>query len=310
MLAVGMAVYSDLDWRSAVDRAAAEGYRALDLQLDSDSLLTQSMQRDGTAVLARHLAHRGLTVACVSNVRDTELLLGPHTAHTDALCPGDAPRKEAHARAWAHRVLTWAQELSAPLVRMYFGCPDHLLMFPWHGYPADWPDNVRIFASKVAGIAADAESRGLRLCVETHPRQALFRVAAIDQARARFARDGLGLGLCFDPANIEAGNLDAHGYLGALSPAPEVVHLKDVEIWRASTPPPGPGWRSYGPGAMCRFRDFGRGQLDWDRLGRGLTAAGFTGTLVAEFEDATAPRAVSILRATAAIRDWIRANGW
>jgi sugar phosphate isomerase/epimerase len=307
-VALGMAVFSGMTWRPALDQALRHGYASLDVQLDSDSQLTRSLIRDGVDRFREYATHQGLKIVCLSNVRDAELLLGPHSAHTDAMCAGSRDDKVRHALEWCMRIITWAGELDVPHIRLYFGCTDHLLMFPWYGYESSWHANVAAFVEGVAEIMDFAANHNVTVCVETHPRLALFRMDAWEEAHAQLAGRGHRLGLCFDPANVMAGGLDPYSYLEALSVPPQIVHVKDVEMWSASTPPPGDGWRRYGPGALSRFRDFGHGKLDWPGIGRILTRRGFDGTFVAEFEDPTVTVAESLARTAAPLSAWIAAR--
>ena len=73
-----------------------------------------------TGLLDRH----GISVGCLSNSRDTQLLLGPYGPHTDTVCDGDPDAKRAHALLHARATIRLAAAIGAPQVRLYFGCPD------------------------------------------------------------------------------------------------------------------------------------------------------------------------------------------
>lgn len=302
-IALGSAAFGDYDLPTALSLTAAAGFTALDLQLDSTLVTTQSVDLTsdgGLAQMRRSVEDAGLTVACVSNVRDVELLLGPHGRHSDGVLRGGANQKIAHARRAALRTVDAAVALGTPYVRLFFGCPDHLLAFPWHGFDESWSENLRILVAQAAEILEYAARRDVLICVEPHPRQAIFDRPSLDEARALLATRGHNIGLCLDPANLVAGGLDALNYIISLACPPEFVHFKDVEVWSAATTPRGPGWRRYGPGRPVRFRAVGDGDLRWPRIRDALVDLDFDGTVVVEHEDLLTSRMPSLRHALAA----------
>ena len=74
-------------------RARAVGHRPA-----HRSVFALGRSRPPDAEVARRLADAGMRVACVSNSRDTQLLLGPHGPHTDGVGTGTASTKADHAR--------------------------------------------------------------------------------------------------------------------------------------------------------------------------------------------------------------------
>lgn len=303
--ALGLAAFGDHDLPDALARAAAAGFTAVDLQLDSTLPMTGSVDLTSEAGLARlrdQVAAEGLTAVCVSNVRDAELLLGPHGRHSDGVLVGSAAQKRAHAVRWSRWTVDAAVALGSPFARLYLGCPDHLLMFPWHGLAAGWSENLEVLAASAAEVFGYARERGVTVCVEPHPRQAIFTLPSFQQASRLLADDGHRLGMCLDPANLVAGGLDALEYVEAMTAPPEFVHFKDVETGPSGRSPRGPGWRQYGPGRPVRFRNAGRGELPWPSLRDRLFDLGFAGTVVIEFEDLTVPREAGIADALDAAR--------
>lgn len=288
VVALGLAALDDKSLTEAVDIAGDVGIHAFDIQLDSSLKLRRSLPLGSTDKLSHvksALAAQGTEIVCVSNVRDVELLLGPHDFHADAICDGAPSSKIAHAQRAAVEAIDTAASLGVRFVRLYLGCPDHLLMFPWHGVMLDWNDNINRLITPVLPILRHAREQQVRICVEPHPRQAIFDLQSYIYANRLLSAEGESLGLCFDPANLSAGGLDPLTYLRALNAPPEFVHVKDVEHWRLASPPRGRGWKRYGPGVPVRFRVIGSGCLDWPRIRDCLLDMKFDGALVIELED-------------------------
>ncbi|GAA0729781.1 sugar phosphate isomerase/epimerase [Dactylosporangium roseum] len=311
-VALGLAALGDVTFTEALDLATGLGFRAFDIQLDSTLAMTRSLPADPVAtaeLLARELSAHDAEIVCVSNVRDAELLLGPYGQHTDAVRTGDRPAKIRHARAAARHAIDVAAALRCRHVRLYFGCPDHLLMFPWHGLPLTWRHNVERMVEAIAGLLDHAADRGVTVCVEPHPRQVVFDLPSLLDARSLLAETARSIGLCLDPANLAAGGIDPYSYVYALPEPPQFVHMKDVEFWSLPTVPPGPGWKHYGRGRPVRFRNTGSGSLEWPRLRDSLVDIGFTGVAVVEFEDLMVNRSVGLARARAATEELFAAPG-
>ena len=72
-------------------------------------------------------------MACVSNSRDAQLLLGPHGPHTDPVWPGSAVEKREHALQCALGAIRLAERLGTPVVRLLVGCPDFARGLLWWG---------------------------------------------------------------------------------------------------------------------------------------------------------------------------------
>lgn len=290
-IALGSAAYGDVECTAVVAATAELGFTGLDLQIDSTQPFGRTLDADR---LASELSAQAIDAVCVSNVRDVELLMGPHDFHSDAVLAGPPAAKIAHARQQARRTIELAARLDVAFVRFFFGCSDHLLQFPWHGLKYDWDDNVAALAERSAELFAYATASGVTICLEPHPRQTVYDLPSLLRFRALMATNGFDVGLCFDPANVLAAGHDPVAFVHHLDRPPEFVHFKDVERWASPTPPRGPGWKRYGPGPQVRFRSAGKGELPWMRLRDALFDLGFEGTVVIEYEDLLTRREVGI----------------
>jgi sugar phosphate isomerase/epimerase len=282
-IGICLAAFADRSFDAALEAAAGLDLSVIDLPTDSVFALSRSRPAD-THVRDR-LADLGLRVACVSNSRDAQLLLGPHGPHTDGVVAGSARAKVEHARRAARDAIRLAGVVGAPAVRLMLGCPDYGRWLRWSGTDVGWDDNVAAFVDVAAPLAREAEGIGVQLCIEPHVKQVAFDapsvLACLDGVRAA----GGELGICFDPANVAALGFDPVAFLAAIDSVPVCVHAKDLERSTGPVPPPGPGWVRYGPQPAVRFRCVPWGELDWARILSHLQEIGFGGPVLIEHED-------------------------
>jgi len=289
---MGLAPIDSLD-ESSMRKIRRLGCDGVDLQCDSDIQYMESFEADR---FKRLLEETGLRLSCVSNVHDVERISSP----------SPSVRREAYRRA------QWTLELAVSLevtrVRLYFGCPDLSALFYRHSEQVAWEGIVRETATRALPILQRARDLGLRVVIEPHPRQSFFTLDDLDVFSEILASRRLQFGVAFDPANIVAGGLDPVSYLHGLG-APDMVHLKDVEIHSGPRVPAGIGWKRYGPGPFVRFRGMGDGQVDWARLKSTLGTLNFTGPCVFEMEDPTISPLAGLARAISAAQNFL-AGGW
>ena len=183
-IGVCLAAFADRPFDDALDAVAGLELSVIDLPTDSVFTLTRSRPADDE--VRRRLDDRGIRVGCVSNSRDTQLLLGPHGPHTDGVARGDAAAKADHARTAAVAAIELAASLGAPVVRLMLGCPDHARWLRWSGSEVSWEDNVRAFVEVAAPLARLARDHGVQLCIEPHVKQVAF-----DAPSARACLDGV-----------------------------------------------------------------------------------------------------------------------
>ncbi len=299
-VALGLAVFADMGLDEALGRVVKAGYSSIDLQIDSVFEIGRDPrlhERAGAAGLRSELDALGLSVVCVSNVKDCQLLLGPHGPHTDVVLAGDIETKRAHARAAARAAVDLAVDLGAPFVRFFFGCPDFGRWFPWPGTDLSWEDNIGELVEQAGPLLEHAVASGVVPLLEPHPKQVVYDLSSALALQRRLAAEGLSLGWCIDPANVRAAGHDPVGFLRRIEPVPSVVHVKDVEVWPHAEAPEAPGWVSYGPHPKIRFRSLGWGGLDWQAICSVLAERGFEGPFVVEHEDLLLPREQGIVDA-------------
>jgi sugar phosphate isomerase/epimerase len=310
-LGLCLAAFGGAGLPAALEVAAELGVDVVDLPTDSPLHLLDPPAghpagraiRDEAGYLKAQLNGAGLTVHCVSNSRDSQLLLGPHGPATDPVLPGSPDDKRAHGLAAALRTVALATELGAPYARLQLGCPDYGRWLTWSGAQTSWQQNIDALVAGVDPVLQRAAELGVVVVLEPHPKQVLYDLlstrAVLDALRGWPGR----VRLCLDPANLAAVGYDPMIVVRDWGPDLAMVHVKDLQTWPGGGAPVGPGWCRYGPGPPIRFRALGLGELPWTRMLAALMDEGFTGPVYIEHEDATFPRAQAIRQAVRRVRE-------
>ena len=312
VLGLCLAAFGGAGLPMAVKVAAELGVAVVDLPTDSPLRLVSprggkrgaaQLTRDEVGYVKAQLSGAGLTVHCVSNSRDTQLLLGPHDSATDTILPGSRAEKQAYGLAAALRTVTLAAELGAPYARLQLGCPDYGRWLTWPGAHTSWQQNIDELVDRTGPVLRRATELDVVVVLEPHPKQVLYDLlstrAVLDALRGWPGR----VRLCLDPANLAAVGYDPMVVVRGWGRDLAMVHVKDLQTWSAGDAPVGPGWCRYGPGPPIRFRALGLGELPWTRMIATLLDEGFTGPMYIEHEDTTLPRAQAIRQAVRRVRE-------
>lgn len=250
-----------------------------------------------TATFARQLKDRGIAVGCVSNSRDTQLLLGPHGRHTDPVCSGSEATKRDHARRHADASIELAVALGAPDVRLYFGSGDYAVWLDWRGSGVSTQSNVHNLVEVLEPYAERCAAQGVRLLLEPHPRQAVYDPPTMRLLCGELGDRHPNVGFCLDVANIAALGWEPVPAVRGWGPRLMAVHVKDLERSQGDVSHADAGWSRYGPQPPIRFRSLGRGQLPWDDIITALVEERFEGPMYIEHEDVLVPREAGISHA-------------
>ncbi|WBB80396.1 sugar phosphate isomerase/epimerase [Micromonospora sp. WMMD882] len=300
-LGLCLAAFAPAGLTGALAAAGRVGVDVVDLPADSTFGLVDAERLDDPAHHRELLAATraaGVTVGCVSNSRDTQLLLGPHGPHTDPVLAGPADEKRAYGLRAALGTVRLAAGLGVPSARLMLGVPDLGRWLSWWGSEVSWQDNVAAWARAAEPVLRLAAGLGVRVLVEPHPKQVAYDPAS---ARALLAA-AAGVGLCVDPANLAAVGHDPVDAVRGWGDDLAAVHAKDLQTWRRSTDPGGPGWSRYGPGPAIRFRALGSGELPWPAIVAALLDENYRGVVYVEHEDALLPTTQGVTNSVALLR--------
>jgi sugar phosphate isomerase/epimerase len=311
-LGLCLAAFGGTSLPAALAEVASYGPLSLDLPTDTTLGLVDARRcfgdggyRDEVAAALDGAAARGQPVACVSNSRDAQLLLGPHGPHTDPVWRGSAGEKREHAVRCAIGTIRLAERAGAPVVRLLVGCPDFARWLSWWGSDASWADNIGEFFAHAEPVLGAAREAGVVVALEPHPKQVIYDRASAELLFEAGSQWAGALALCVDPANLAAMGHDPVEAVRGWQARLVGVHAKDLQTWAGSGHPPGRGWSRYGPGPPVRFRALGLGVLDWPAIVSALLDEGFERVLYVEHEDVLLPRRQSITRSLDLLREFL-----
>ena len=311
-LGLCLAAFGGTALPAALAETASYGPLCLDLStdttlglVDARRCFTDASYRDEVADTLAGALPQGQSVACVSNSRDAQLLLGPHGPHTDPVCPGSAQDKREHAVRCAIGAVRLAERIRAPVVRLLVGCPDFARWLSWWGSDVSWADNISEFFAQAEPVLRAAREAGVLVALEPHPKQIIYDRASAELLFAAGSQWADTLTLCVDPANMAAVGHDPVEAVRGWQARLTGVHAKDLQTWTGGGPPPGRGWSRYGPGPPIRFRALGMGTLDWPAIVSALIDEGFANVLYVEHEDVLLPRRQSIMRSLGLLREFL-----
>lgn len=309
-LGLCLAVFGGTSLSGALAEVASYGPLSLDLPTDTTLGLVDARRcfsdagyRDEVAATLAGAVASGQSVACVSNSRDAQLLLGPHGPHTDPVCPGPATEKREHAVRCAIGTIRLAEHARVPLVRLLVGCPDFARWLSWWGSEVSWADNIDEFFAHAEPVLQAAREAGVVVALEPHPKQVIYDRASAELLFAARPQWTEVLALCVDPANLAAMGHDPVEAVRGWQARLVAVHAKDLQAWAGSGSPPGRGWSRYGPGPPVRFRALGLGMLNWPAIVSALIDEGFENVLYVEHEDVLLPRRQGIMRSLSLLRE-------
>ncbi|MBM4346232.1 MAG: sugar phosphate isomerase/epimerase [Deltaproteobacteria bacterium] len=281
-----------MPFETALDTAAAEGFAAIELPVDSSNpFIDLDAALDGGAdALLSALDRRGLRCSALSNHQEGQLLLGPHGEDTDVIWPGSAEAKAARAADRLVRSAELARRMGVTTVIAFTGCREWARWFPWP-LADGWERMQGEFRDRLRPILDEYACRGVRLALECHPKQFAYNLETARLAWELVDRhDALAFNL--DPANLLLAGMDPVVFAAELGSRVAHVHAKDGErvqhhVERSGLLAHGPWDR---PGRGFRFRIPGWGDVPWRRLITELHLAGFDGVLSVEHEDPTMGR--------------------
>ena len=307
-LGLCLAAFAPAGLDGALRAAGQAGVDVVDLPADSTFKLVDPQRLDDPAhhaELRAALDSAHIRVGCVSNSRDTQLVLGPHGPHTDPVLAGTAEEKREYGMRAALGTVRLAAGLGAPLVRLMLGVPDLGRWLSWWGSDVSWADNVEAWCSAAKPALELASELGVRVVVEPHPKQVAYDPAS---ARALLAAAEC-VGLCVDPANLAAVGHDPVNAVRGWGADLAAVHAKDLQVWREPFEPRGAGWSRYGPGPAIRFRALGSGSLPWAEIVAALLDEDYRGVIYVEHEDALLPTDQGAANSLAVLRRLLPSAG-
>ena len=229
-LGVFTAIYRDLTFEQALDRA-------VELGLDAVEIGTGNVVGSFHCDVDRLLEDDGARRAYRKAIDDRGLTLSALSQHGNPLHPDRAIATSCH-ETW-RKTARLAELLEVPVVIGFSGCPgdDDDARYPnWAtcGWPAeflemlDWQWNERVIPYW-AEEAEVAKAHGIRIALEMHPGMVAYNPETLLRLRAA---TGDSLGANFDPSHLLWQGIDSVEAIRQLAAADALfyVHAKDTYV--------------------------------------------------------------------------------
>lgn len=271
----------------ALDAVVALGVRALELPVDGRSPLVNldELLAGGHKRLLAELLARDLSLSCLSNHQEGQLLLGPHHADTDPVHAGPPAEKSRWARERLLATARLAAQLEVPVVVGFLGCEDWSRFFPWPD-PRGWEKASEQFVAATLPLLDEFDRLGVAFAHEPHPKQHVYDVETALES-VQLLRGHKRWGFNLDTGNLFLVGADPVGFASELGARVLHVHAKDAELppqnARRSSRLAHGAWNR--PGRGFRFRVPGWGEVPWKRVISELQLAGYDGFIAVEHED-------------------------
>ncbi|WP_027329342.1 sugar phosphate isomerase/epimerase family protein [Marinimicrobium agarilyticum] len=205
----------------------------------------------------------------------------------DGFAPPELHGKPDERQKWAVNQLMLAAKASKNLGLTTHGTFSGALlwpfMYPWPQRPAGLVDTgFKELAKRWLPILDAFDEAGVDLCYEIHPGEDLHDGATFE----RFLKEVDNhprANILYDPSHLVLQNLDYIGFLERYIDRIKMFHVKDAEFNPSARQGVYGGYEGWVERAG-RFRSLGDGQTDFKRIFSILTANGFDGWAVIEWE--------------------------
>ncbi len=235
------------------------------------------------------LAQHGLTLTELSTHLHGQLV-AVHPAY-DALFDGFADpsvhKNPAARQEWAVKQIEHAIAASANLGLSNMGSFTGSLAWPYI-YP--WPQRPQglieaafdELAKRWRPLLDKADAAGVNICYEIHPGEDVFDGATFEMFLDRLAGHSR-CNILYDPSHFQLQMLDYLDFIDIYADRIKMFHVKDAEFNPSGKQGVYSGFQGW-VGRAGRFRSLGDGQIDFGAIFSKLTALGFDGWAVLEWE--------------------------
>jgi len=298
-LGLFLALYGDLTFVQALDKAKAAGVDAVEIGPAHTDLAGWLDQPASQARVKEMLAQRGLTISAFST-------------HGNPLHPN--PAIASKDDELFRRTIRLAEQMEVPVVNNFSGCPggsptDSTPNWVTCAWPTDFADAVKWqWDAKVIPYWREMNSflgdHGVRVAIEMHPGFVVYNTSTMLRLRAEC---GNAIGTNFDPSHLFWQGIDPALAIRAMPGAIYHMHAKDTTLQRANISVNGVldtgSYRNLAERSWF-FRSVGYGQPEivWKEMMSALRIAGYDYVMSIEHEDALASidegvsKAVSFLK--------------
>jgi len=217
-------------------------------------------------------------------------LVAVHPAYDELFDVFAAPEVRGRPKertAWAIEQVKLAIRASANLgltaMPSFSGALLWPTIYPWPQRPAGLvEEGFRELAKRWLPIFQLADELNVDVCFELHPGEDLYDGATFEQFREACGNHSR-ICINYDPSHFVLQCLDYIGFIDEYGPFIKAFHVKDAEFRPSAKAGVYGGYLDWKkrPG---RFRSLGDGQVDFKQVFTRLTAAGYSGWAVLEWE--------------------------
>jgi sugar phosphate isomerase/epimerase len=287
--------WADMPLATLAKKAAAWGYDGLELACWGDHFNVERAVNDDSYCQERHdlLAEHGLRVWAISNHLVGQAVCDPIDERHKEIVPdrvwqdGDPEGVRQRAAEEMQRTAHAAAALGVPVVNGFTGSPIWHLNYAFPPTPPSMiDDGYAEFADRWHPILDAFDEAGVRFGLEVHPTEIAFDISTAERAlEAIDHREAFGFN--YDPSHFGYQGVDYVGFIERFGDRIYHAHMKDV-AWSHERKRSGVfgGHLPFGDGdRYWDFRSIGRGDIDFERVIRGLNRIGYDGPLSVEWED-------------------------
>ena len=196
---------------------------------------------------------------------------------------GNSKARSEWAASQIKAVIQASANLGLTAVPTFSGALLWPTVYPWPQRPAGLvEEGFAELAKRWKPLLDFAADRGCSLCYEIHPGEDLHDGATFERFREATGNHPAAC-LLYDPSHFILQCLDYIGYIDTYGEFIKAFHVKDAEFRPSARSGVYGGYQDWKqrPG---RFRSLGDGQVDFKQVFTRLTAAGYTGWAVLEWE--------------------------
>jgi sugar phosphate isomerase/epimerase len=285
--------WADLPFEEFCAKASSFGYDGVEIAGWGDHMDMRAAASDPAYVAGRKaiLARHGLQTWALSAHLAGQCVGDPWDPRLDNFAPAAVKGKPEAIVAWAvdemKAAAKAARNMGCSVVTCFMGSP---VWRYWYSFPQT-PESMieEAFAEIVrrwSPIFDEFDKHGIRFALEVHPTEIAFDYWSAKRLLEAFDRRPT-LGFNFDPSHLQWQGIDPALFIRDFADRIYHVHMKDVRVRRDGRA--GILGSHLGFGDLRRGWDFvslGHGDVDFDAIVRELNAAGYTGPLSVEWEDA------------------------
>ncbi len=280
------------DWDGITRWAADCGYEGVQVPSWDKRLFDLAKaaeSRDYCDTFKGRAAENGITVTELSAHLQGQLV-AVHPAYDiafDGFADGSVRGNPKARQAWAvdqvRMALTASQNLGLTALGAFSGALAWPYVYPWPQRPAGLVEAAfDELAARWRPLLDHAEDCGVDICYEIHPGEDLHDGISFEMFLERVNGHGRAR-MLYDPSHYVLQCLDYVAHLDTYAERIGMFHVKDAEFTPTAKQGVYGGFQSWVDRAG-RFRSLGDGQVDFGAIFSKLTAQGFDGWAVVEWE--------------------------